>query len=204
MNLASGCEQLGLDLDQVQIDQLEHFLDQIFKWNRVYNLTRITHRPDMVTHHLLDSLALAQHLNDQPLLDVGSGAGFPGIPLAIALPYLDITVLDAALKRTRFSVQMKGELRLENLSVETARVEQFKSEHSFDQITARAFAPLPDLCTWTQHLLAPQGQILALKGQYPTEEISQTRALFPNAQVESEVIDVPGLDAQRHLIKVML
>lgn len=204
MQLVEGCELLGLDLDSHQIDQLEHFLDQVFKWNRVYNLTRITHRPDMVTHHLLDSLSLASHLSDAPLLDVGSGAGFPGIPLAIALPHLDITVLDAAQKRTRFAVQMKGEMGLENLSVQTARVEQFQSPHLFEQITARAFAPLQDLCTWGKHLLAENGEFLALKGQYPGQEIEQTRALFPAARLESETIEVPGLDAQRHLIRVML
>lgn len=99
---------------------------------------------------------------------------------------------------------MKGELQLENLSVETARIEHYTPGFEFSQITARAFAPLPDLCTWTQHLLAPGGQILALKGQFPRQEIEQTHALFPKAQVDFESIDVPGLDAQRHLIRVML
>lgn len=204
MELEQGLSELGLSLDPYQIEQLEAVLNGIQKWNRVYNLTRITDRQQMVILHLLDSLVLAEHLDDAPLLDVGSGAGFPGLPLAIARPYQDIVLLDAAQKRTRFTTQMKGELRLENLSVVTHRVEQYRPGYTFDQITARAFAPLQDLCVWVSHLLSPGGKILALKGQYPDEEIIKTCELFPEAQVNSIELAVPGLDAERFLIEVQL
>ena len=204
MELTQGLERLGLDLDDHQALQLEALLDGVEKWNRVYNLTRITRRQDMVVLHLLDSLALAEHLEDSPLLDVGSGAGFPGLPLAIARPFQDITLLDSAQKRTRFSVQMKGQLGLENLSVVNSRVETYRHGETFEQITARAFAPLQDMVTWTQHLLSPGGRILALKGQYPANEIAKTREIFPQAQVDSIELAVPGLDAERFLIEVKL
>lgn len=204
MELTHGLELLGLDLDTHQASQLEALLDGVEKWNRVYNLTRITRRQDMVVLHLLDSLALAEHLEDSPLLDVGSGAGFPGLPLAIARPFQDITLLDSAQKRTRFSVQMKGQLGLENLSVVNSRVETYRPVETFEQITARAFAPLQDMVTWTEHLLSPGGRILALKGQYPAEEIAKTREIFPQAQVDSIELAVPGLDAERFLIEVKL
>ena len=204
MELTHGLERLGLDLDAHQASQLEALLDGVEKWNRVYNLTRITRRQDMVVLHLLDSLALAEHLEDSPLLDVGSGAGFPGLPLAIARPFQDITLLDSAQKRTRFSVQMKGQLGLENLSVVNSRVETYRPADTFEQITARAFAPLQDMVTWTEHLLSPGGRILALKGQYPAEEIAKTREIFPQAQVDSIELTVPGLDAERFLIEVKL
>lgn len=204
MELTQGLELLGLDLDAHQASQLEALLDGVEKWNRVYNLTRITRRQDMVVLHLLDSLALAEHLEDSPLLDVGSGAGFPGLPLAIARPFQDITLLDSAQKRTRFSVQMKGQLGLENLSVVNSRVETYRPVETFEQITARAFAPLQDMVTWTEHLLSPGGRILALKGQYPADEIAKTREIFPQAQVDSIELAVPGLDAERFLIEVKL
>ena len=204
MELTHGLELLGLDLDAHQASQLEALLDGVEKWNRVYNLTRITRRQDMVVLHLLDSLALAEHLEDSPLLDVGSGAGFPGLPLAIARPFQDITLLDSAQKRTRFSVQMKGQLGLENLSVVNSRVETYRPADTFEQITARAFAPLQDMVTWTEHLLSPGGRILALKGQYPADEIAKTREIFPQAQVDSIELAVPGLDAERFLIEVKL
>ncbi len=204
MGLTQGLELLGLNLDSHQESQLEALLDGVEKWNRVYNLTRITRRQDMVVLHLLDSLALAEHLEDTALLDVGSGAGFPGLPLAIARPFQDITLLDSAQKRTRFSVQMKGQLCLENLSVVNSRVETYRPGDTFEQITARAFAPLQDMVTWTEHLLSPGGRILALKGQYPAEEIAKTREIFPQAQVDSIELAVPGLDAERFLIEVKL
>ena len=202
MDLQQGIQALELSLDPYQIEQLEGLLDGVEKWNRVYNLTRITQRSQMVILHVLDSLALAPTLTDAPLLDVGSGAGFPGLPLAIARPYQDIVLLDSAHKRTRFTTQMKGQLGLENLSVVTDRVELYRPGYTFDQITARAFAPLPDLVTWVQGLLSPGGKILAMKGQYPDKEIAKTRELFPQAQVDFSVLEVPGLDAERHLIEV--
>lgn len=202
MQLVEGLEQLGLALDARQVDQLEGLLDEVIKWNRVYNLTRITKRSDMVIAHLLDSLVLAEHLDDSPLLDVGSGAGFPGLPLAIARPYHDIVLLDAAQKRTRFTTQIKGLMGLQNLSVVTERIEHYRPGFEYQQITARAFAPLPDLVSWVQGLIAPGGRILALKGIHPDQEIDKTRELFPEATVDSIELEVPGLDAQRTLVEV--
>ncbi len=198
--LAGGIAALGLALDAAQQQRLLAYLALLLKWNKAYNLTAVRDPLEMVTKHLLDSLALLPHLQGGRLLDVGSGAGLPGIPLAIAAPQREVTLLDANSKKTRFLLQAKGELGLYNLSVVHSRVEQYRPERLFDTVTARAFASLAELYQDTAHLLAPGGCLLAMKGEYPAQEL----AALPQGVVVREVIavTVPGLRAQRHLVRI--
>jgi 16S rRNA (guanine527-N7)-methyltransferase len=185
-------------------EKLLRYLELLAKWNRVYNLTAITHPEQMLTHHLLDSLAIAAPLDhvlagrEAPqLLDVGSGAGLPGIPLAIARPNWSWTLLDSNGKKTAFIQQAAAELELPNVRVATSRAEQF-SGVLFDVIVARAFSSLRDLVLRTQHLLAAGGTWAAMKGAIPDEEIRQ---LPDRARCAGIVrLQVPGLDAERHLL----
>jgi 16S rRNA (guanine527-N7)-methyltransferase len=152
----------------------------------------------MVSHHLLDSLAVVPFFESGRVLDVGSGGGLPGIPLAIVRPDLDVTLIDSIAKKTAFLLQAKAELGLVNLRVATGRVEEFKPETGFDLVTSRAFSDLNDFVTLTRHLLAPDGRWLAMKGLYPHAEI----AALPEwgRLVADRELNVPGLDATRHLI----
>lgn len=199
--LGDGIAALGLVLDAGQQERLLAYLALLVKWNKAYNLTAVREPSEMVTKHLLDSLALLPHLRGGRLLDVGSGAGLPGIPLAIAAPQLDVTLLDANSKKTRFLLQAKGELGLYNLSVVHSRVEQYRPERLFDTVTARAFASLAELYQGTARLLAAGGCLLAMKGDYPEQEL----AALPHGAVVQDVIalTVPGLQARRHLIRIV-
>ncbi len=199
--LTDGLTALGLVLDMEQQEKLLAYVALLYKWNKTYNLTAVRDPLEMVGKHLLDSLAILPHLHGPRILDVGSGAGLPGIPLAIAAPRLELTLLDSNSKKTRFLVQAKGELGLSNLSVVHSRVEQFRPERLFDTVTARAFASLADMLAGTAHLLAPGGCLLAMKGEYPTEELA---ALPPGVEVREVIaLTVPGLQAQRHLVRIV-
>ena len=185
-------------------DKLLRYLELLAKWNRVYNLTGITHPAQMLTHHLLDSLAIAAPLDrvlagrDAPqVIDVGSGAGLPGIPLAIARPAWSLTLLDSNGKKTAFIQQAAAELELANVRVVTTRAEQF-SGAMFDVIVARAFSSLRDLALRTRHLLTHGGRWAAMKGAVPAEELRE----LPDSVRCAEVVplQVPGLDAERHLL----
>lgn len=198
--LQQGVTALGLPLDSGQQEQLLTYLALLVKWNRAYNLTAVRDPLQMVIKHLLDSLAVLPHLHGTQVLDVGSGAGLPGIPLAIADPARAFTLLDANSKKTRFLLQAKGELRLSNLSVVHSRLEHYRPGRLFDTVTARAFASLADMAAGTAHLLAPGGSLLAMKGEYPRQELD----VLPPAFVVREIIalTVPGLEAQRHLVRI--
>lgn len=198
--LQQGIEQLGLNLPEAAVDSLLHYLGLLVKWNQAYNLTAIRDPLEMVTKHLLDSLAVLPHLTGARVLDVGSGAGLPGIPLAIADPQRSYTLLDSNSKKTRFLVQAKGELGLSNLSVIHSRVEQYRPERLFDTVTARAFASLADLASGAARLLAPGGVLLAMKGEMPEAELAELPAGFVLQDVIS--LSVPGLEAQRHLLRI--
>jgi 16S rRNA (guanine527-N7)-methyltransferase len=191
-------------LPEAAEDKLLRYLELLAKWNRVYNLTAITHPAQMLTHHLLDSLAIAAPLDallaarDSPqLLDVGSGAGLPGIPLAIARPGWSLTLLDSNGKKTAFIQQAAAELELPNVRVATARAEGF-SGGQFDVIVARAFSSLRDLVIRTRPLLAPGGTWAAMKGTIPREELRELPDDIQCAQIVP--LQVPGLDAERHLL----
>jgi 16S rRNA (guanine527-N7)-methyltransferase len=169
------------------------------KWNRHYNLTAVRDPAEMVSRHLLDSLALRPWLTPGALLDVGSGAGLPGIPLAIAEPERPVTVLDSNGKKTRFMDQVRRELSLSNLAVVQARVEQYRAPgEGFALITSRAFAALAVMAGACDHLLAPGGRLLAMKGRYPDEELRGLPKSFN--VVACQPLAVPGGDGQRHLV----
>ena len=196
--LAAGIAALGQALPEGAEARLLAYLALLDKWNRVYNLTAVRETERMVSHHLLDSLAAVPFFQAEAVLDVGSGGGLPGIPLAIARPELQVTLIDSIAKKTAFLLQAKAELGLANLKVVTSRVEDFRPEAGFDVITSRAFSDLREFVTLTRHLLKPGGQWLAMKGLMPHEEI----ASLPDwVKVSANhALQVPGLDASRHLI----
>ena len=196
--LAAGIAALGLALPEGAEAELLAYLALLDKWNRVYNLTAVRDTERMVSHHLLDSLAAVPFFGGEAVLDVGSGGGLPGIPLAIARPELQVTLIDSIAKKTAFLLQAKAELGLANLNVVTSRVEDFRPSTRFDIITSRAFSDLKEFVTLTRHLLKPGGHWLAMKGLMPHEEI----ASLPDwVKVSADhALLVPGLEANRHLI----
>jgi 16S rRNA (guanine527-N7)-methyltransferase len=189
-----------LKLTDAQSAALDRYLDLLEKWNRVYNLTAIRDRGRMVTHHLLDSLVVSPHLRGPRVLDVGSGAGLPGIPLAIANPVLQVTLLESNRKKSAFLTQAVAELQLANAAVVTERVEAWQTDQRFDTIVSRAFAELGEFVALSGRLLAPDGILAAMKGVHPFEEIER----LPQGFRVREVIplSVPGLDGERHLVVV--
>ncbi len=183
-----------------QIAALERYLDLLEKWNRVYNLTAIRDRALMLTHHLLDSLAVVPHVRGPRVLDVGTGGGLPGIPIAIASPATTVTLLDSNHKKTAFLNQAAAELPLPNVRVSAERIEAWSAAERFDTIVSRAFSDLAEFVTASSRLLADDGRFVAMKGVHPFEEIERLPAGF----VVNEVVKlhVPGLDAERHLVIV--
>jgi 16S rRNA (guanine527-N7)-methyltransferase len=197
--LTKGVAELDLELSAAQIEQLLDYLALLVKWNAVYNLTSVRDPLQMVTLHLLDSLAaVPAFLGASRVLDVGAGGGLPGIVLAIARPGMQVALIDTVHKKTAFLTQVKAELGLSNVTVHTARVEQLQVPHKFDVITSRAFADLSDFVNWSGHLLAEGGQFIALKGVAPVDEQQRLPAQW--AVRELRQLNVPGMDAERHLI----
>jgi len=162
----------------------------------VHNLTAVRDPLEMVTMHLLDSLSILPHIKSGRLLDVGSGAGLPGIPLALVCPELQVTVLDSSHKKASFMRQAKAALGIANLEVVCGRVEQYRPQHPFDMIISRAFSDLAEFVKLTNHLCVPNGLWLAMKGVYPYDEIVQLKGF----SAEVMPLQVPGLEAQRHLV----
>ncbi|MGE5472049.1 MAG: 16S rRNA (guanine(527)-N(7))-methyltransferase RsmG [Bacteroidota bacterium] len=194
--LASGLAALGLDLPAAAQDKLLAFRDLLLKWNKTYNLTALRDPAQAISHHLLDSLAILPHVGTGPLLDVGSGGGLPGIPLAIACPELSVSMVDTVQKKATFLQQAAIELGLKNILVHHARVEEMQGQYA--RISSRAFAELALFTRLTRHLLAPDGRWLAMKGVRPDDELA---ALPADVIVEAVLpLQVPGLDAERHLI----
>ena len=197
--LASGIKELKLDLNQQQHEQLLDYLALLFKWNAVYNLTSVRDPMQMMTHHLLDSLAaVAAFDGAQNVLDVGAGGGLPGMVLAIARPELKVSMIDTVHKKTAFLTQVKAELGLANVTVHTMKVQDLEVAAKFDVITSRAFADLSDFVNWSGHLLAEGGQFIALKGTAPPEEQERLPAEWKVTQLRP--IQVPQLQAERHLL----
>jgi len=198
--LQRGLIALGLTLERDTQQRLLDYIALIEKWNRVYNLTAIREPEKMVSHHLLDSLAVAPHLHAKRLLDVGSGAGLPGIPLALANPDMHVTLLDSNHKKTAFLNQTVIELKLKNAEVCGERVESWKTQNKFDVIISRAFSDMGEFVRMTQHLLAPGGLFVAMKGLHPYEEIEK---LPPDCKVRQVLpLAIPGLDGARHLVLI--
>jgi 16S rRNA (guanine527-N7)-methyltransferase len=195
-SLDQGLAELGIDLPDTARGQLLAFLDLLLKWNKTYNLTALRDPEQAIAHHLLDSLAILPHVGAGPLLDVGSGGGLPGIPLAVARPEMAVTLIDTVQKKTTFLQQAAIQLGLKNVAVRHARVEALGG--SFARITSRAFAELAAFVGLTRHLIAPGGRWLAMKGVRPEAEMA---ALPADIVVEQIIpLHVPGLDAERHLI----
>ena len=194
--LAAGLADLGLNVPDSAQQKLLAFRDLLLKWNKTYNLTALRDPAQAISHHLLDSLAILPQLDVGNLLDVGSGGGLPGIPLAIARPELQVCMVDTVQKKTTFLQQAVIELGLKNVTVNHARVEEMQGQYA--QITSRAFAELGLFVSLTRHLLAPNGRWLAMKGIRPDDEL---KALPADIMVEAIIpLAVPGLGAERHLI----
>lgn len=182
----------SLNLGQQHHNRLLQYLILLNKWNQVYNLTAIRELPDMVTRHILDSLAIAPYLHGNRILDVGSGAGLPGIVLAITNPSLKIVLMDSNGKKTRFLSEVKRSLDLNQITVVQTRVENYRETVSFDTVVSRAFSDLNQFITWTHHLIAKDGIWLAMKGIYPEEELAGIMVPY-----EVHPYQVEGLDGQR-------
>lgn len=196
--LLSGLEELGVSVPDSDRQRFIAYVRLLAKWNSAYNLTAVRDPQEMITRHVLDSLTLLPHLHGKRLLDIGSGAGLPGIPLAIARPDLSFTLIDANAKKTRFIVQTIGELGLKNVEAVQARVENYRPAQKFDTLMSRAFASIADMLTSTQHLCAPDGRFLAMKGVHPQEELTAMPVGY--AVQEVVALQVPGLDAARHVV----
>ncbi|EAA5820402.1 16S rRNA (guanine(527)-N(7))-methyltransferase RsmG [Salmonella enterica subsp. enterica] len=188
----------GISLTDHQKTLLVAYVDMLHKWNKAYNLTSVRDPNEMLVRHILDSIVVAPYLQGQRFIDVGTGPGLPGIPLAIVLPDAHFTLLDSLGKRVRFLRQVQHELKLENITPVQRRVEAYPSEPPFDGVISRAFASLNDMVSWCHHLPGEKGRFYALKGQLPGDEIA---SLPDNFSVESvEKLRVPQLEGERHLV----
>jgi 16S rRNA (guanine527-N7)-methyltransferase len=189
---------LGVTLSQADAARLLTLLDELERWNRSYNLTAIHTRAEMITHHLLDSLSISPDLSGARIADVGTGAGFPGLPLAIVNPSRHFTLIDSSGKKVRFVAHAARTLGLGNVSTLRARAEDLRPAAPFDTVTARALAPLPDLLAYVAPLGGPGTRVLAMKGRWPEEELAKLPA--PWRLVDSRTITVPGLEEARCLL----
>jgi 16S rRNA (guanine527-N7)-methyltransferase len=187
---------MDLALSDQVIDQLMTYLDLVEKWNRVYNLTAIREREEMIKLHFLDSLSILKHVHVKNILDVGSGAGFPGIVLAITKPELKVTVMDSVNKKTTFMQQVKSELSLMNLDVVNSRVEDYQPTTLFEAVTSRAFSNLKNMMSLTQHTLQKEGVWLAMK----SKDVKQEVEAFEKNQYTLIPLEVPFINAERYLV----
>lgn len=196
--LRQGIAELGLALPETACGQLDLYIELLTKWNQVYNLTAIRGEDKFVSHHLLDSLAVVPFLPAGRVIDVGSGAGLPGIPIAVACPQHAVTLLDSNQKRSAFLRQVIVELGLANVNVVVERVEKFRPAERFEAVISRAFSELAEFIRMAGHLCRPDGVLLAMKGGYPSEEIGR----LPEGWSLEEVLplQVPQLDAERYLL----
>lgn len=199
--LTSGLGALSLELSDMQQQQLVDYVVMIDKWNKAYNLTSVRDPKQMMVKHILDSLAIVPYLSDsadENIIDVGTGPGLPGMPLAIAFPNKSFTLLDSLGKRVRFMTQCVHSLKLTNVTPVQSRVEEHNGEKPYDIVLSRAFASLKDMLHWCVHLVDSEGQFLALKGQFPQEEIDEVSDHFQVSRTEN--LTVPNLVGERHLV----
>jgi len=201
-NLKKLLEETELQLTDQQVELLIDYVELLNKWNKAYNLTSIRDPQDMIVKHIMDSLMIGPLLEGKHFIDVGTGPGLPGIPLAIAYPEKEFVLLDSLGKRITFLKQVVYQLSLKNVEPVQARVEKYKANKPFDGVLSRAFSSLNDMVTWCDHLVTKDhGKFLALKGQFPTDEIDN----LPNSVtiMKTHTIIVPQLDAERHLIELV-
>jgi 16S rRNA (guanine527-N7)-methyltransferase len=196
--LIEGARALQVDVSAEAAEKLLRLLDELAKWNRTHNLTAITEREEMVTHHLLDSLSVHAALSGTTVADVGTGAGFPGLPLALVNPERAFTLIDSNNKKVRFVAHAARILGLSNVTAVHARVEAPHAGRPFDTVVARAFAALPELLAKVAPLCGPQTRVLAMKGKRPDEEMAAIPANW--RVIEARPLHVPGLNADRHLV----
>jgi len=198
--LSGNLSDLPLDVTESQCEKLVDFVLMMHKWNKTYNLTSVRDPQQMLARHILDSIVIAPHLHKQHYIDVGTGPGLPGIPLAIIHPDKNFVLLDSLGKRVRFMKQAAFELSLQNIQPVQSRVEDYSSQVRLDGVLSRAFASLKDMLHWCQHLVDSEGEYLALKGQFPADELQQLPEGF--VLTESIELSVPNLDGERHLLKI--
>lgn len=200
--IAAGGAELGLQLDAVQLDKLATFVALLNKWNKAFNLTAVRDPAQMVSLHILDSLSILPLVTTaKTMLDVGTGAGLPGIPLAIAHPGCQFTLLDSNVKKTRFVQQAVLELGLQNVEVVHSRIEEFNSAEGFDTVTARAFAPLARMLPQIEPYVAEQGSLLAMKSQRAEQELEQAPPGW--CLQETYTLTVPGVDGARCALRLV-
>ncbi|MBT3811840.1 MAG: 16S rRNA (guanine(527)-N(7))-methyltransferase RsmG [Gammaproteobacteria bacterium] len=195
--LIKGIEYLRVDVSPAQIDLLLAFVSLIQKWNKAYNLTAIRDRDEMLRLHILDSLAILPYVTGQKIIDVGTGAGLPGIPLAILMPEVQFTLLDSNSKKTRFVQQVVLELKLNNVEVVHSRVEKLERAGEYDAVLSRAFASVDGIMNLTEHLLQAEGVLIAMKGQSPEAELKNIQRSYT---VNSIVL--PGVEAERCVLRI--
>jgi len=198
--LMSGAAELGLPLSADQASQLLRLLDELDDWNQRMNLTAIRERGQQITKHLLDSLSVHSHLRGVRIADIGTGAGFPGLPLAIALPELQLTLVDSTGKKLKFVEHAAQTLGLHNVQTAHTRAESYRPKERFDCVVSRAVGPIETFVKWSGHLTVGGGRLLAMKGRYPTDELEHIPSGWKLAAVHQ--LKVPGLDEQRHLVEL--
>ena len=196
----SGAAQLGIPLSETQAKQLLRLLDELDDWNQRMNLTAIRERAQQITKHLLDSLTVHPYLHGTSVADIGTGAGFPGLPLAVALPQLQFTLIDSTAKKLKFVEHAAQTLGLHNVQTVHTRAEAWRPQERFDCVVSRAVGPIETFVKGSGHLCVGGGRLLAMKGRYPTEELAH----IPNGWKLAAVhpLKVPGLDEQRHLVEL--
>lgn len=198
--IKQGSDALGLELSDDQCEKLAAYIALLDKWNKVYNLTSVRNPKEMISRHLLDSLAILPYLTGDTLLDVGSGGGLPGIPIAIVKPELAVTLLDSNSKKTRFLHQAKAELALENVTVVHARIEQADLP-LFSMVTARAFSTITDILDLAGRHCDDAGCLLLMKGVFPQQELDDVAGEYAIQDIVS--LDIPDCDGQRHIIRIV-
>jgi 16S rRNA (guanine527-N7)-methyltransferase len=196
-HLLDGCAALNLEISEDKVAKLLSFIDLIAKWNKAYNLTAIKDKQEMVDLHLLDSLTVIPYLEGERVIDIGTGAGLPGIPLAICLPHMAFTLLDSNAKKTRFVQQAVLELKLANVQIVHSRSEDYQPEQAFNVVITRAYAELSDIVETTKHLLADNGSLIAMKGHCSEQKVAKV-------ELSASVIPVriPGVEAERNLVLI--
>ena len=199
--LASGARDLGIELDAIRTETLLELVDELERGNALFNLTAIRDRPGMLRKHVLDSLSLQPYLRGARLADVGTGAGFPGLVLAIVNPERRFTLIEATGKKARFVEQTAARLRLSNVAVVNSRSESYRPFELFDTVVARALSSLADFVAYAGHLCAPGGRLLAMKGKRPDDEVSALPRSFRVLAVHR--LSVPGLPDERHLVEMI-
>jgi 16S rRNA (guanine527-N7)-methyltransferase len=198
--LLDGTRALALELDETQLARLVAHLDLLDEWNARMNLTAIRDRPSQLTKHLLDSLTVQPYLSGERIADVGSGAGFPGIPLAIVEPHRQFTLIESTGKKCRFLEHVRDTLKLKNVTVVQSRAESYKPDRRFDTVLARAVGPVADLVKVAGPLVVGGGRLLAMKGRYPEQELAARLDGWKVAAVHP--LSVPGLGEERHLVEL--